>query len=82
MVKQVKRGQTVRFDPDLWLEVEAYGRAHNNLSRSAVLAKGARQLLKVREADAMAKAEKIISVLDLEDGGEMFKSVIRDIILE
>ncbi len=81
MAKRVKRGQTVRLDPDLWLDVETYGQEHH-LSRSAVLAKGARQLLKVREADAVAKAERILLVLDLEAGDGMFKGVIRDIILE
>lgn len=81
MAKLVKLRQSIQLEDDLWQGIDEYGQEHH-LSRSAVLARGARQLLKVREADAVAKAERILSALDLEADPEKHKRVIRDIILE
>ena len=64
MTDRVKPRQSVSLDPDLWRRIEEYGEEHH-LSRSAVLAEAARRLLEEREADALAKAEKIFGLIGL-----------------
>jgi metal-responsive CopG/Arc/MetJ family transcriptional regulator len=80
MAKQVKLRQSIQLEDELWRGVDAYGKSHN-LSRSAVLADGVRLLLKEREADAEAKANRIITLGSFPDSRKAW-SVIRDIILD